>query len=66
MILDGLTLMFVGMSVVFLVLTIMVGAVKASAAVIGRYFPEKVIIPLNVSELEAAAVAAAFHKNKIG
>ncbi len=65
---SGIELMFVGMSIVFLFLTMLVGAINLMSAVVQRYFPEIPIsrvvpgISTDIDKSVVAAITAAVHQ----
>lgn len=65
---SGIELMFVGMGIVFLFLTMLVGAINLMSAVVQRYFPEIPIsrvvpgISTDIDKSVVAAITAAVHQ----
>jgi len=63
----GIELMFAGMGIVFLFLTMLVGAINLMSAVVQRYFPEVPMsksvpgITSDVDKSVVAAITAAVH-----
>jgi oxaloacetate decarboxylase gamma subunit len=58
---SGFELMFAGMGIVFLFLTMLVGAINLMSAVVQRYFPEVPVsksIPGITSDIDKSVVAA--------
>ena len=58
---SGFELMFAGMGIVFLFLTMLVGAINLMSSVVQRYFPEVPVsksIPGITSDIDKSVVAA--------
>ncbi len=58
---SGIELMFAGMGIVFLFLTMLVGAINIMSAVVQRYFPEVPMsksVPGITSDIDKSVVAA--------
>lgn len=58
---SGIELMFTGMGIVFLFLTMLVGAINLMSAVVQRYFPEipaSKSVPGITSDIDKSVVAA--------
>ena len=58
---SGFELMFAGMGIVFLFLTMLVGAINLMSAVVQRYFPEVPVsksVPGITSDIDKSVVAA--------
>ena len=58
---SGFELMFAGMGIVFLFLTMLVGAINLMSSVVQRYFPEVPVsksIPDITSDIDKSVVAA--------
>ncbi|WP_432743599.1 OadG family transporter subunit [Methylobacter sp. G7] len=65
---SGIELMFTGMGIVFLFLTMLVGAIVLMSAVVQRYFPEMPVsrsvpgISSDIDKSVVAAITAAVHQ----
>jgi oxaloacetate decarboxylase (Na+ extruding) subunit gamma len=65
---SGFELMFAGMGIVFLFLTMLVGAINLMSAVVQRYFPEVPVsksvpgITTDTDKSVVAAITAAVHQ----
>jgi len=58
---SGIELMFAGMGIVFLFLTMLVGAINLMSALVQRYFPEMPVsksVPGITSDIDKSVVAA--------
>ncbi len=67
----GLELMFVGMGIVFLFLTMLVIAINVMSALVQRFFPEAPPVPpahplitSNLDKSVVAAITAAVHQHR--
>jgi oxaloacetate decarboxylase (Na+ extruding) subunit gamma len=67
---SGIELMFAGMGIVFLFLTMLVGAITVMSRIIERYFPEEPVTTISVPVAQnnavdksyIAAITAAVHQ----
>ena len=65
---SGIELMFTGMGIVFLFLTMLVGSINLMSAVVQRYFPEIPVsrsvpgISTDIDKSIVAAITAAVHQ----
>jgi oxaloacetate decarboxylase gamma subunit len=65
---NGVELMFVGMGIVFLFLTMLVGAINLMSSLVQRFFPDMPVmgimpaVPSGIDKTIIAAISAAVHQ----
>jgi len=67
---NGVELMFAGMGIVFLFLTMLVGAINLMSSLVQRFFPDMPVmgimpaVPSGIDKTIIAAISAAVHQHK--
>lgn len=67
LVIEGFKFMVLGMTIVFMFLLLMIGAMQLMSKIINRYFPEPKAVETSASKSadkkKVAAIAAAIHHN---
>lgn len=67
---NGVELMFAGMGIVFLFLTMLVGAINLMSSLVQRFFPDMPVmgaiptVASGIDKIIIAAIAAAIHQHR--